>query len=351
MAEIRRLKKQHPLYQDGLLHVLEIPGIEILKGKTFLITGATGLIGTHLIDALMAYNKRDADVTIYAVGRSKKKAEERLGEYYNDEHFHFLEQDVRSPLPDDLKVDYIIPLASNTHPLAYSQYPIETIEINIKGAEYALQKAFKCGATVLYPSTVEVYGDAYGNDEFTEDYSGKLNLSNSRSCYTESKRLSEALCQSYIAEKGVKVKIARLCRVFGPTMLMNDSKASSQFILKALEGEDIVLKSKGDQFFSFIHVSDAVSALFYVLIHGENGMAYNIANKGCDVHLKDFAEFCAKTAGTKVIYDIPSESEQKGFSIAKQAILNTQKLTGLGFKPSYGFESAIENTITILNGL
>lgn len=348
MAEIKYLNKHHPLYQEDLVNVLSIPGIEELKGKSLLITGASGLIGVCLIDALMLYNTQDAGITIYAVGRSKEKAFSRLGEYYNSNYFHFIEQDVRQPLPRNVNPDYIIPLASNTHPLAYSQYPIETIEINVKGAEYALKTAQSCGATILYPSTVEVYGNARGEDVFTEDYTGKLNLSNARSCYTESKRVCEALCQSYIAEKGVEVKIVRLSRVFGPTMLMSDSKASSQFVQKALKGEDIVLKSKGEQYFSYTYVADAVAAMLYVLLHGEKGVSYNISNKKCDVHLKDFAHCCADAVGTNVVFDLPSEVEMKGFSVAMNAILCTDKLTELGFKPFYTFNDAISRTIKIL---
>ena len=151
------------------------------------------------------------------------------------------------------------------------------------------------------PSTVEVYGNARGEDVFTEDYTGRLNLATARSCYSESKRVSEALCQSYIAERGAKVKIVRLSRIFGPTMLMSDTKASSQFIIKALNGEDIVLKSEGKQYFSYTYVADAVSAMLYVLLHGENGVAYNISNEACNVRLKEFASLCAEWAGKKVV--------------------------------------------------
>ena len=349
MAEIECFNKQHPLYQEDLKNVLGINGIEKLQGKSFLITGASGLIGVCLIDALMLYNQQGANINIYAVGRSKNKAKVRLSEYFGNEHFHFIEQDVREPLPADVRVDYIIPLASNTHPLAYSQYPVETIEINVKGAEYALNKAAECGALVLYPSSVEVYGNARGSDVFTEDYTGQLNLSTARSCYTESKRVSEALCQSYISEKGVDVKIVRLSRVFGPTMLMSDTKASSQFIVKALRGEDIVLKSKGEQFFSYTYVADAVAAMLFVILHGEVGAVYNVANDKCNVHLKDFALACANVAGTNVVFDLPSETEKKGFSIAMQAILDTDRISKLGFKPNYDFKTAIERTINILN--
>ena len=339
-----QLNKKHPLYQEDLKYILSTKGIETLRGKSILITGATGLLGVNLIDALMLMG----DVKVYAVGRSKEKAASRLGEYYDNPNFEFIEQDVCQPFADNLKVDYIIPGASNTHPMAYSQYPVETIMINIKGAEHALNLADRCGANVLYMSTVEVYGNAIGEDVFTEDYTGKLNLATSRSCYTESKRVSEAMCQSFIAEKGVKVKIVRLSRIFGPTMLETDSKASSQFIKKAIAGEDIVLKSKGEQFFSYTYVSDAVAAMLHVMINGENGVAYNVANEKCNVHLKDFAQMCAECNGKDVVFDLPSETEMKGFSIAMQAILDNTKLKSIGFEPKYSMKDAVSRTVEIL---
>ena len=347
MVEINK----HPLYQEDLEVILQTKGIQQLQGKRFLITGATGLIGTCMINALMRYNEQGAGITIYAVGRSKEKAASRLGRCFTNQHFYFIEQDVRQPLPSQIEADYIIPLASNTHPLAYSQYPVETIEINVKGAEAALQKAIACGATILYPSTVEVYGNAKGEDIFTEDYTGHLSLATSRSCYTESKRLSEALCQSYIAEKGACVKIARLSRAFGPTMLMSDSKASSQFLLKALSGEDIVLKSKGEQLFSYTYVADAVSALFHILIHGETGVAYNISNEACNVRLKDFAQLCATWSGHQVIFELPSATEQKGYSIAMRAILDNTRLRALHWEPRYTMKDSVYRTLDILKEL
>ena len=339
-----RLNKQHPLYQEDLSYILSVKGIERMKGKSILITGATGLIGVHMIDALMKLG----DVKVYAVGRNKKRAAERLGEYYDSPNFVFLEQDVCQPFSEDLHVDYIIPGASNTHPMAYSQYPIETIMINIKGAEHALELASRTDAVVLYPSTVEVYGNARGNDVFTEDYTGQLNLSTSRSCYTESKRVSEALCQSYIAEKGVDVKIARLSRVFGPTMLESDTKASSQFIKKALAGEDIVLKSKGDQYFSYTYVTDAVAAMLHIMLNGETGKAYNISNDKCNVHLRDFASMCANIAGKEVVFDLPDIREVKGYSIVTKALMNNSSLCNIGYNSKYSIGNSIQRTILVL---
>ena len=344
MLKIMDKIKNHPLYREDLENILSVSSVELLKGKSFLITGATGMVGTMLIDTLMLL----ADVKIYAVGRNKEKAKERLGEYFDSPDFTFLAQDVTQPFPRDLKVDYIIPLASNTHPLAYSQYPIETMLINIEGAKNALDLAAECGAMVLYPSSVEVYGNSPDGNPFKEEDNGQLNLSNSRACYTESKRSCEALCQSYAAEKGVKVKIARLCRIFGPSMVQTDTKASSQFLLKALHDEDIVLKSEGNQYFSYVYVADAVAALLHILLHGKDGEAYNVSSEKTNVHLREFAELCAEASGRKVVFDLPSETERKGYSIAATAILDNSKLCDLGFVPRYGMKDAVERTISIL---
>lgn len=348
MAEIK-INKQHPLYQEDLSFILRIDGVEKLKNKKILITGATGMLGMCMIDALMKFNtEQNANITIYAVGRCQEKAAARLGEYYANQLFHFVEQDVRNPFPNDLSVDYIIPAASNTHPMAYSQYPIETIEINYFGVKHALDKAVECGATVLCVSSVEIYGNARGNDVFTEDYTGQLNLSTARSCYTESKRVCESMCQSYISEKNVDAKIVRLSRIFGPTMLESDTKASSQFIKKALNGEDIVLKSKGEQMFSYTYVADAVSAMLCVLLNGENGVAYNVSNDDCNVRLKDFAAECAKFAGKNVVFDMPSETEQKGYSVASYAVLDNSRIEAIKWEAGYGFKNAISRTLEIL---
>ncbi len=336
--------KNHPLYKEDLEYITAIPCIEQLHGKSVLITGATGMVGVMMIDALMTL----ADVRIIAVGRNEDKVKERLGEHFGNPMFTFIKQDVCEPLDNKLQVDYIIPLASNTHPMAYSLYPIETMLINILGAKNALDLATRCGAKIIYPSSVEVYGNATNDMAIKETENGKLNLANARACYPESKRSAEALCLSYAKEKGVEVKIGRLCRIFGPTMLMTDTKASSQFIIKALNKEDIVLKSKGEQYFSYVYVAEAVKALLYILIHGKAGECYNISNQLTDVHLHEFAQTCAKIAGKQVVFDLPSETESKGYSIAVNAILDNSKLVALGYKSHYTFNDALARTIKML---
>lgn len=336
--------KKHILYQEDVHNILNTIDTDELSGKTFLVTGATGMVGVMLIDVLMKL----PHTKVIAVGRNKAKAQNRLGEYFDNSNFNFIEQDVQVPFSEDLKVDYIIPLASNTHPMAYSQYPIETMLINIEGARNALDLAVSSNATIIYPSSVEIYGNSEEGHFFVENSNGKLNLANSRACYTESKRSCEALCQSYKSERNVKIKIVRLCRIFGPTMLMSDTKASSQFIIKAINNEDIVLKSEGNQYFSYIYVADAVAAILYVLLKGQDGEAYNISNLDTNVHLKDFANQCALYNNRKVLFDLPSEVEKKGFSIVSTAILLNHKLLSLGFVPLYNLREGIKRTIEIL---
>ena len=339
----------NPLYQEDLQGILDSVKTERLKGKSFLITGATGMIGSCLIDALMKLDSLGANVTVFAVGRNPSKAASRFSYCLDKPGFRFIKQDVREPLPTDLCVDYVIPLASNTHPLAYSQYPLETVFINVDGARHSLDLAARCGAVVVYPSSVEIYGNAEGGRAFAEGDTGSLNLSNSRSCYPESKRLCEAMCQSYVSEKGVDARILRLSRVFGPTMLPEDTKASSQFILKAIAGEDIVLKSKGEQYFSYTYVADAVSAILTVLLEGQQGDAYNVASTNYNIHLKDFASASADYACSSVVFDLPSEKEKKGYSIASTAVMDGSKLQCLGWKPLYPFHEALHRTIRILD--
>lgn len=338
-----------PLYIEDLNQMAQAVDCSFLSQKKILITGATGLIGTFLIDALMQLNiTKNANIHIYALGRSKQKATGRLGTYYTNRWFEFIEQDIRQPLPAELNVDYIIHGASNAHPIAYAKDPVGTLLTNVLGTQHVLDYAIKQNCPVCYLSTVEIYGTSRTeHDIFDEDYTGHLPLNHVRSCYPESKRTCEALCQSYINQYQAQVKIVRLCRIFGPTMIEEDSKASAQFIKKAISGENIVLKSNGLQYYSYCYVADACSAILLVLNKGKNGTAYNVSNRECNIYLRDLARIAASKIGKEVVFEQPSDAESMGYSKSIHAILDNTKLLALGWKPLYKIENAVFRTIEI----
>ena len=321
-----------------------------------MLSGATGLIGSFLIDVIMEKNYVDSlNCIVYAIGRNSEKAKTRFNKYINNEHLVFIPYDVRFPLQCEGlgNVDYILHLASNTHPMLYSTDPIGTITTNIVGVQNMLDFAVNHNATrVAFASSNEIYGENRGDVEFfSENYCGYINSNTMRAGYPESKRCGEALCQAYMVQKGLDVVIPRLTRSYGPTMLMSDTKAISQFIKKGIAGEDIVLKSTGTQYYSYTYMTDAVSGLLTVLLCGDSGEAYNIAEKHSDIMLKDLAAIIAGINGKKVVFEIPDAVEAAGYSKATKARLDGRKLMALGWKPRYDIKSGMERTIKILKEL
>lgn len=322
-----------------------------IDSHSFLIIGATGMIGSYMIDVLMMRNEQlNANIHIYAMGRSIKRLTKRFSMYVDSEFFHLVEGDVTQPIILDEEVDYIFHGASNTHPRAYATDPIGTIMTNLMGTQQVLDFAVKKHSKrIAFLSTVEIYGENRGDvEKFDEEYCGYIDCNTLRAGYPEGKRASESLCQAYIAKYDLDIVIPRICRTFGPTMLLNDSKASSQFILNAVNNEDIVLKSEGNQYFSYAYVGDVVYALLFLLTKGGNGEAYNIAVEEYDLHLKDLAQALAKLNQKEVIFDLPDEEERKGYSTASQALITSNKIQSIGWQPLFRLNEALENTVELI---
>ena len=306
-----------------------------LENCRVLITGASGMIGKCFIDLLMMKNQvSGSSLHITALSRNEAAARERLKDYWNSKDFTYVSCDVNEKLPEMGDIDYIIHAASNTHPQLYATDPIGTIITNVIGTKNLLDYAVSHNTKQFcFLSSVEIYGENRGDiEKFHETYLGYLDCNTLRAGYPESKRTGEALCNAYHEKYGLSFTIPRLSRVYGPTMLDSDSKAIAQFIKKAAKKEDIVLKSEGKQLYSYTFVTDAVNAILHIILLGECGAAYNIADVQSDISLSNLAELLAEQAGSSVVFELPEETEKKGYSTATKAMLDASKIEKLGWQ-------------------
>lgn len=335
---------RNTIYREALERV--IPEVAIKDGKV-LVTGATGLIGSCIIDLLMLSNEHGRQFEVYALGRSMEKLSARFEAFKQSTRLHFIEQDIMKPLDSGISYDYIIHGASNADPRNYALYPAETMLINLEGAKNILNYCKENKETkVLLMSTFEVYGNT-GKDIYSETDCGVLDINKIRSCYPESKRCMEIMTRCYVDEYGVKAVIGRLCSIYGPTMAIDDRKAHAQFIRNGLNGEKIVLKSKGEQRRTYCYVIDAVTGLLCVLAKGTIGEAYNVANENAVVSIAEVASTVAEIAGTSVIMQLPDDFEKKGYSTPQNCILDNGKLKQLGWNGNYDIQKGISETLTI----
>lgn len=344
------------IYINDLNKIMNLTFIDYskLKDKSIMISGASGMIGSFLVDVIMKLNKeQQLNCTIYALGRTKDKSEIRFKDYWNHINFKFISGDINYPIAIDSikKIDFVLHLASNTHPEAYATDPIGTIMTNVVGTQNMLEFASEHNAErFVFASSCEIYGENIGNiEKFGESYLGYIDCNTLRAGYSESKRCGEALCQAYIFQKKMNIVIPRLSRTFGPTMLMNDSKALSQFIKNGINKENIVLKSEGSQYYSYTYVPDAVSGILKVMLDGKCGETYNISDERSNIKLKELAKAIAEYVGTTVTFELPNEIEKAGFSKATKSVLDNTKLKKLGWKAQYDIKQGLKNTIDILN--
>lgn len=307
---------------------------ELLNNKTIMISGGTGFIGTFISNVLRYRNEKyNSNTKVVSLSR-------RGGE--SDSTVEYLKADITAPIPYDGPVDYILHLASNTHPKQYGEDPVGTITTNVLGCDNLLKIAVAKGARFLLASSVEIYGQGT-EAPMDEKYCGYIDCNTARAGYNEAKRTCEALSQSYKQKYGIEIVIARLSRVVGADRKA-DTKAMSQFMDKALAGEDIILKSKGNQLFSYCYVADAASGIFKVLFDGVNGEAYNISDENEGITLGGYAEFMAELAGRKVVYQIEDDASA---SRASFALLDISKIKSIGWEPLYTVSEGLRRTYRI----
>ena len=350
MIEVIRMKMNyHSLYEADLRSAAsDLKGR--LNGKKVLITGATGLIGSFMVDTLAWLNETEhAGIRIYAAGRSEDRVRARFCDMVDEPYFSFIRYDARRPVKFAFNPDYIFHAACSAHPMAYATDPVGIMQANLIGTMQLLEYLRSCPeAGFVFLSTGETYGENPDlPDGFSETSQGYVDPMNPRSCYPESKRGAETLCASYTAQFGLNARVARLCHVYGPTITPDNSRADAQFLRKALAGEDIVMKSTGSQVRSFCYVADAARALFTIMLDGEKGNAYNVANRNSVASIRDYAATLADTANVSLAFDLPPEAEKAGYSKITRAVLDPSKLEKMGWQPEYSLEKGLEHTYRI----
>ncbi|MDE5780040.1 MAG: NAD-dependent epimerase/dehydratase family protein [Lachnospiraceae bacterium] len=342
---------QNDIYSDDLKTALHNSiGLEHLKNQSVLLTGATGLIGSFIVEMLLKYNEmEDSNITIYAVSRNMNRLKERF-DCCKTQNLIYIEQDMNVEFYFDFSVDYIIHAASNAYPAAFANDPVGTILSNIMGGYYLLGYGkSKSVKRILYISSGEVYGLGDKNIEaYSEDYSGYVDPVQVRSCYPTAKRTTENLFISYGVQYNLDTVIVRPCHTYGANVTKQDNRANAQFITNAVRGEDIVLKSAGLQYRSYCYIADCASAIMTVLLQGEKWEAYNIANENSRATIADFAKKAASMTGKNVVFDIPDEPDKKQQTFIDRQVLDNNKLKQLGWNGRYNLEDGISHTIDIL---
>ena len=323
------------------------------SGRSLFVSGAAGLIGSYLIDILAVASERyGLKLKIFACDRDERLLSSRFAGMGGAVKCSPIDVCVGA-LPED-HFDYVIHAASNTSPVDYATKPIDTIWTNVFGAKRLLDFSVCCKAKrFLFCSSVEAYGRNNGDtDFFAEDYSGYVDCNTVRANYPASKRCVEALCNAYAAENpGFEFVTARIGRFYGPTVIVGDAKAPSQFIGNAVRGEDIVMKSDGRQLYSWGYVGDCATALLTILRKGKAGEAYNVADPASCAQLRAFAKYVAEAADVNVVFTKQSEVEQTGYSKITKATLNVNKLCGLGWTAKYHLPEGIRRTVKYLREL
>jgi dTDP-glucose 4,6-dehydratase len=331
--------------QNDIEYLVENLDLSLLNDTTILITGATGLIGSQLVKVLCCLNRvKNANITLFALIRDIEKAQNIFGKLYEYEKIHFIIHDIRQNMVLHDNIDYIIHGASITASKAFIEKPVETIDTAYLGTHSLLDFAkAKQVKGFVYLSSMEVFGitDDRLSDIKEDDY-GYIDILNPRSSYSESKRMCECLCACYAREYALPVKIARLTQVVGTGMDYQDTRVAAHFARSVLENRDIVLKTEGKTLRPIVYTRDAIAGILTVLMRGESGQAYIIANKTTAVSIRQTAELIIKKIADnkiKLVVDIDVPAEYAP-NLNLNLNLNPAKLESLGWKAEIGLEEA-----------
>ena len=305
-----------------------------LKGKSILITGATGLIGSVMIKCLLELNaQKNLGIKVLAAVRSLEKAKKVFGDDYPKIEFKVIDLADICEAEFSVKPDYLVHLACPTASKYFVEHPVETLRTIFEGTTSVLEYAKTTGVeAMVFASSLEVYGSNLSDELLNEDFQGYLSPTEVRSSYNMGKRAAECLCHSYAMEFGIPVMIARMTQTFGAGVEYNDNRVFAQFARKAIEGEDIELHTTGETSRMYCYTMDAVSAMLYLLVYGKAGEAYNIANKDSYISIRDMAQMVRDKFNPNISVKLALK-ENQGYAPVTKLKLDTKKIEELGWSP------------------
>jgi UDP-glucuronate decarboxylase len=321
-----------------------------LHGSTVLVTGASGLIGRPLVKALLWYGMRhDARIRVLGLTRDLTRARASFASALGaGAPLTLVEGEVES-LKLDGPVDLIVHGASVTSSHDFVTHPLKTIQTALKGTERVLEIAQDRNASLVYLSSMEVYGAPDGSRRITESDFAGFNPMLVRNSYPESKRMAEAMCAAYAQELGVHAKVLRLTQTFGPGVAQDDGRVFASFARSAAKGMDIILQTAGETERSYLYTADAVTAILTVLLKGQDGQAYNAANEETYCSIRSMADLVARTCGqAPVAVRVETEEGTSAYLPTLKMDLDTAKLQALGWQPTVGLEEMYARMVAVM---
>jgi len=318
------------------------------EDKSVFVSGANGLIGSCIADMLLCLSQdKNLNVNLILGARRPESLKDRF-QYWEGKYEPFQYDAMASDLPPE-DLDFVFHCASNAHPRAYAEQPVETAMTNVLGTSYLLSKLANDGhGRLIYVSSSEVYGRRSSSDLYSEDDCFPIDSLDPRSCYPLSKRMSENLCAGFASEYKVDSVIVRPGHIYGPTQTPHDSRAHAQFARAAAEGRAIVMKSAGSQFRSYCYMADCSSAMIFAALHGKSGEAFNISNPDSDCTIAQLASAFAKAGGVDLIHEQADEAEKRGYARMDNSAVDSSKLRGLGWTGKFSLELGSRRTVELL---
>ena len=321
-----------------------------LHGKTVFVTGSTGLIGALIVSTLLELDRSfGLQCRVIAGIRSKEKAIRYIGP--ENDYLKYYISDIKAPISIEGTVDFIVHTASQTSSRGFVNEPVETIDTIVRGTRNVLNLAKdKKTEKLIYLSTMEVYGTPQTDEIIDENTGTNLYAGNVRSCYPLSKLVATNLCASYAQEYGVNSNVLVLTQTFGPGVQYNDGRVFAEFARSVIEGNNIVLHTKGQTKRSYLYTSDAVSAIFLLLLNGKEDFdIFNAANEETYCSILELANRFCNYAPNNIVVKIEIEDHIKyGYAPILQMNLGSGKLRSMGWRPKYNLDMMIKNLVSYM---